>query len=382
MFPVLVGTVYIKCAMTKKVEVPRNSALEGEKRHIQGLDFLRAVAALSVCLYHFSGGALPKLTNVHMKSAFSYGWLGVDIFFVISGFIIPYSLFGKNHSLRNFTAYMMKRIIRINPPAYAAMILVLAQWFVIDYVINHNRVYTGELTWMRILNNLTFTIPITRYKWVIGIFWTLAIEFQFYIFIGLLFSYMFEGKNNRRFIFGYLLVALLQYPLHANSENFLRYSPLFAMGGLTLLYYRGALSKTHYALSLGLFAVVAYFQLNVPIALVGVLTSLAIIATNVENRLFSLIGRISYSFYLIHVLVGNTFEFIFVHVIAPDTEIKKILITVLCVVAALISAFVFNVFIEKPFIELAKRFGKSQELKKATMVCSTPQKLDSKSGLA
>ena len=289
----------------------------------------------------------------------------MDIFFVISGFIIPYSLYDKNHSLRDFGAYMFKRIIRINPPAYFAMLFVTAQWFFIDYVINHNLHYTVGINLLQILNNITFTIPITSYKWVIGIFWTLAIEFQFYIFIGIFFSFLFEGSNNWKFIVGYLMVALLQYLPHANSENFLHYSPLFSMGGLTLLYYRGRIIKMQYALSLGLFAVLAYFQLNTSITLVGILTSLAILTTSIENKIFSIIGRISYSFYLIHVLVGNTFEFILVRIITPDTEIKKILLTVLCVALALISAFVFYTFIEKPFIELAKQYGKRLALRKA-----------------
>ena len=71
------------------------SPIKTEKKYIKGLDFLRAVAALSVCLYHFSGAALPKVTNVYMKPLFANGWLGVDIFFVISGFIIPYSPAGQ-----------------------------------------------------------------------------------------------------------------------------------------------------------------------------------------------------------------------------------------------------------------------------------------------
>jgi peptidoglycan/LPS O-acetylase OafA/YrhL len=348
--------------MISEKKLAEASAFKSDKGHIQGLDFLRAIAALSVCFYHFSGAALPKLTNPYMKPIFSYGWLGVDIFFVISGFIIPYSLFGKNHSLSAFGNYMIKRIIRINPPAYAAMVLVLAQWYFIDYVINHNRFYTSRINWLTILNNITFTVPVTQYKWVIGVFWTLAIEFQFYIFIGIFFKFLFEGNNKWKFIIGYLLVALMQYLPHANSENFLHYSPLFAMGGLTLLYYRGRMTKLQYASSMALFTIVAYFQLNTWIALVGVLTSLAILMTNVENKLFSAIGRISYSFYLIHVLVGNTFEFILVRLVTPNTEFKKILLTILCVIMALASSFMFYNLVERPCIELARRYGKRQAI--------------------
>ena len=147
------------------------------------------MAALSVCLYHFSEGALSKVTNVYIKPLFASGWLGIDIFFVISGFIIPYSLLGKKYSVSQVGPYLAKRIIRINPPAYAALALVLMQWFLIDGFINHNQVYTAGITLYQLFHNMTFTVPFTQYKWVVGIFWTLAIEFQFYIFIGLCFNF-------------------------------------------------------------------------------------------------------------------------------------------------------------------------------------------------
>jgi peptidoglycan/LPS O-acetylase OafA/YrhL len=65
------------------------------KWYLPGLNSLRAVAALSVCLYHFINGGLPKVIVPITQHLFSRGALGVDIFFVIPGFIISYSLLGK-----------------------------------------------------------------------------------------------------------------------------------------------------------------------------------------------------------------------------------------------------------------------------------------------
>lgn len=330
-----------------------------DKKYVKGLDFLRAVAALSVCLYHFSGVALPKVTNVYMKPLFASGWLGVDIFFVISGFIIPYSLLGKQYSVRQIGPYLAKRIIRINPPAYAALALVLLQWFLIDRFINHNQVYTGEITLPQILHNMIFTVPFTHYKWVVGIFWTLAIEFQFYIFIGLFFNFLFESKGLLwKFVLGYAGVSLLQYLPFADFRNFFHYSSLFAMGGITMLYHQNRIARREFMTVMVLFTALAYWQLDSSITVTGVLTSVAILLTRVENKLFALIGKISYSFYLIHVLVGTTAEFVLVRVITPDTEIKKVVITLLCIVSALAGAYMFYTFIEKPFIDLAKKYGR------------------------
>lgn len=337
------------------------SPVKTEKKYIKGLDFLRAVAALSVCLYHFSGVALPKVTNVYMKPLFANGWLGVDIFFVISGFIIPYSLLGKKYSASEIGPYLVKRIIRINPPAYAALALVLLQWFLIDNYINHNHVYTGGISLPQIFHNMIFTVPFTPYKWVVGIFWTLAIEFQFYIFIGLCFNFLFESKGLLwKFVLGYAAVGLLQYVPFADFRNFFHYSSLFAMGGITLLYHQNRITKLEFAAVMLLFTALAYWQLDFLITLTGVLTSAAILLTRVENKIFALIGKISYSFYLIHVLLGTTAEFVLVRVITPDTEIKKLIITLLCVISALLGAYLFYTFIEKPFIELAKKYGKAK----------------------
>ena len=254
---------------------------------------------------------------------------------------------------------MVKRIIRINPPAYAALALVLLHWFLIDRFINHNRVYTGGITLPQILHNMIFTVPFTQYKWVVGIFWTLAIEFQFYIFIGLCFNFLFESKGLLwKFVLGYVGVSLLQYLPFADFRNFFHYSFLFAMGGITMLYYQNRIAKLEFLAVMMLFTILAYWQLDFSITVTEVLTSAAILLTRVENKLFALTGKISCSFYLIHVLVGTTAEFVLVRVIAPDTEIKKVVITLLCIVSALADAYIFYTFIENPFIELAKKYGK------------------------
>lgn len=334
------------------------SEKQAVRKNVQGLDFLRAAAALSVCLYHFSGAALPKVINIYMKPTFSYGWAGVDMFFVISGFIIPYSLMGKGYSLRHMGSYMLKRIIRINPPAYVAMFLVLLQWAIIDYVINHNLVYTGDISLPQLMHNLLFTVPFTNYKWVIGIFWTLAIEFQFYLFIGLFFSFLFESDKLWKFIVSFLIVNALQYLPFNDFRNFFHFSALFAMGGITLLYYYGRIKLLNYLLVLALFTALSYVQLGMVITAVGLITVFFIVCVQVKGAFFSLIGKMSYSFYLIHVLIGTTAEFVLIRIIHPDTELRKVVITILCIVVALVAAYIYYLLIEQPFMRLAKKYGK------------------------
>jgi peptidoglycan/LPS O-acetylase OafA/YrhL len=114
-----------------------------EKEHLGVLDFLRGFAALSVVLYHFTfgqhtqgkldgGGVLTKFFWPPLKPLFAWGHLGVEVFFVISGFVIPYSLWNVRYQVRGFFTYMLKRIVRICPPAYMAIILTIGVWLIID----------------------------------------------------------------------------------------------------------------------------------------------------------------------------------------------------------------------------------------------------------
>lgn len=147
---------------------------------------------------------------------------------MISGFVIPYSLLGKKLFSKNFFPYISKRIVRINPPAYLAMLLVLMQWYLIDYFISHHVSYTRDVTVGKLFNNILFTVPFSEQSWVFGIFWTLAIEFKFYLFIGLLFNLLFEKKNILWFIYIVMLANLMQYLPFKSSENFFHFSSLFA----------------------------------------------------------------------------------------------------------------------------------------------------------
>ena len=325
------------------------------KTYLHGLNSIRAIAALSVCFYHFTNGALPKVVIPAVKPLFSQGRLGVDVFFVLSGFIIPYSLLGKSHHISGLATYFKKRLIRINPPAYAAMLLTLGQGIFTDIFIHHNREYINQLTVGKIINNILFTVPFTDYHWITGIFWTLAIEFQFYIFIGLCFSLMFEHRHVGWFIGGYLIAQALQYVPALANDSFFQYSSLFALGGVALLWQQQRLSKLAYLGLILLFTSLAYFHLGHYGAATGLATMLAI--TLVKTRIPGLdfLGRISYSFYLLHLLIGTSSEFVLIKIISPTTVAHKLLITALAITLAIVVAAVFHRFVEQPFMRLASR---------------------------
>ncbi len=314
---------------------------------------LRGLAALSVGLYHFTGAVLPKLHVDALHAYFQNGWLGVDVFFVISGFVIPYSLLGKGYSVRKFGPYITKRIVRINPPAYVALLLVLAQWYLIDYVVSHRINYTQDVTIARLLHNVLFTVPFSEQSWVIGIFWTLAIEFQFYIFIGLLFGLLFERGSVWWLVGSMLAAGLVQYLPFQSINNFFHFSALFAMGGLTLYRHQERIGQGLFLGLLGMFAGVAYLQIGLWESVTGLITALAIYYLQWENGFTRFLGNISYSFYLVHAVVGTTCEFVLVKLFPIDLPMVRVALQGVCLLVAIITAYLFYLIIERPFMRLA-----------------------------
>ena len=66
-------------------------------KQVNIIDSLRSFAAISVCLFHFICTTVGLDYPATMSSIFSYGQNGVLVFFVISGFIIPWSMYSKNY---------------------------------------------------------------------------------------------------------------------------------------------------------------------------------------------------------------------------------------------------------------------------------------------
>src|SRR5690349_12055072 len=90
------------------------------------LDALRGIAALGVCWYHFTNGNKTFLPEGVLKSSGTFGWLGVEMFFVISGFIIPYALHRSGYRISDYGTFILKRIIRLDPPYLVAILIVIA----------------------------------------------------------------------------------------------------------------------------------------------------------------------------------------------------------------------------------------------------------------
>ena len=89
------------------------------------MDALRGVAALSVTWFHFTHGNETFLRDGLLKSSGTFGWLGLFTFFVLSGFVIPYALHRAAFQLPQLGRFLLKRIVRLDPPYFATVVVVL-----------------------------------------------------------------------------------------------------------------------------------------------------------------------------------------------------------------------------------------------------------------
>lgn len=141
--------------------------------HYPALDGIRGLAILLVVLYH----------NFSFIKYTSFGWLGVDLFFVLSGYLITGVLIATQGQKRYLSTFYMKRILRIFPLYYSVLCLLLyllprlfQNGGLFAYSLNHQVwLWTFTQNWLYI-----FTQPDA--PGLLNHFWSLAVEEQFYLF--------------------------------------------------------------------------------------------------------------------------------------------------------------------------------------------------------
>ncbi|RDG37913.1 acyltransferase [Streptomyces corynorhini] len=159
------------------------------------MDGLRILAALMVCLYHYAGrggqitdvwGQSPKELFPGLSTLAVYGCLGVQVFFVISGFVICMSSWGR--SLGDF---FRSRVSRLYPAYWAAIVLVTAACVVLPSV-------SEPLRLDEILVNMTMLQQPVGVRRVLGVCWTLWVEARFYLLFALF--VVWKGVTYRRVV--------------------------------------------------------------------------------------------------------------------------------------------------------------------------------------
>ncbi len=294
---------------------------------LRALDGLRLIAALMVALYHYGGrdgdvsrawGSSPRHEFPTLSGAFAYGCLGVEIFFVISGFVICMSGWGR--PLRSFFA---SRVARLYPAYWAAIVLVTLA-FALPWVA-YRTVSPSDF-----LVNLTMLQQPVGAQRVLGVCWTLWAEVRFYALFALF--VVLPGATRRRVVLFCAVWTLATVVTTASHVELLRvvvmpeYSSFFIGGiGLYLIHRYGHdatawgivgvsfLIGQHYAVA-GLWHPPNphYFSYRSAYAIIAVIAlgyaAVALIALGKVRwanwRWLTVAGALTYPFYLVHEHLG------------------------------------------------------------------------------
>ena len=145
------------------------------------IDGLRAIAVIPVILFHFSNDLLPG------------GYIGVDVFFVISGFLVTSIILDEyERDVFVFSNFWLRRVRRILPALMAMVLATLVAGTLIDYGANINNLGTQGLASLLSFSNISHWLIAGNY-WgsaaensALLHTWSLSVEEQFYLFFPLL----------------------------------------------------------------------------------------------------------------------------------------------------------------------------------------------------
>jgi peptidoglycan/LPS O-acetylase OafA/YrhL len=186
-------TVTRVTVVTAQVVSPRQDKNEAGVKHLVPLDGIRGLAILLVIQFHFWGLAFARahrnptlMIDIITNKFFGVGWVGVDLFFVLSGFLITGILYDAKHSDFYFRNFYARRSLRIFPLYYGFLAFVL---FVLPNF--HRLAGPGEASqlqhtqfwfWTYMANVAASVNQLhTELPLVYAQFWSLAVEEQFYL---------------------------------------------------------------------------------------------------------------------------------------------------------------------------------------------------------
>lgn len=348
--------------------------------HFYFLDGLRGLASLWVVFFHVGADSVPAfsaaLPSPLRIALFEKGSLGVAIFFVLSGFVISYSLrkvIIDADYLKNFT---LRRWVRLSPPYYASILAVIA----LNLLAAQLKGTALELPTLPVLaGHLLYLQDVLGLGQISDVYWTLCLEMQFYLlFCGLLWGAQgyskrldfsetkeqFHQRTSRlMFLVGGCAAAICPLFIEATVRPvwFVHQGYAFLLGVFAYWCWAQRLAPV---LFYGYSAVILagavvhqdYFAIMAVATAIGLLkvAQLQYLSQWLAGPVMQFLGRISYSLYLIHVPVAGATIFMGQKVLGAGL-VAESLILLGAVAGSLLSATALWWLTERPSISWSKR---------------------------
>jgi len=332
------------------------------KVQLGSLQALRAIAALMVVIFHMNVFSLPdRLGSASIWGGFNMGYAGVEIFFVLSGFIMYYIHFRDFGRPERFGRYLSKRVTRIYP----------FFWLVLVALVTLRTVGGDPFPGWRDIFVSTTLLPFQDSQ-LLGVQWTLSFEMAFYIIFSIailnvrvgilvgvvwfsacavaaLTGYSGPGAGfllssyNLLFLFG-IIAARFWDRLHGGQV------PILAFGVILFL-------------SVGLFESVGGYEYYKPLrtvlyglgaaAIIMSLVSLEASARIRAPRWLVFLGDASFALYLVHVTVMSLAALVLKKLALDD--LPPVVLGALLFSVAVAAGAIAHTLVEKPVIAMIRR---------------------------
>ncbi|MBI3231466.1 MAG: acyltransferase [Candidatus Doudnabacteria bacterium] len=359
-------------------------------QHIQELDGVRAIAIWMVLIGHlYWGFNVPDDTYDRMPrliyQIISHGWLGVDLFFILSGFLISGILLDSKHKQNYFRTFYWRRALRILPIFYLCI-------FVMSFFYGNAAYFILSLFF---LANFAAGFGVQAPHGP-GVFWSLCIEEHFYLLWPFLVKYL--SRRNLTILAGAIVILTpalrwwgvtrgMGIDAEVYSYSWFRFDGL-AMGALLAIWARSGLAtlrNSFWLAGLMLIGSVVIAIAGMPYGIMGktavgvalrytqvilvfgafVLTIVTLRGSSVisllRTRFTDISGKLSYCLYLIHLSVGDAVYNLTVtyneRLYARFGSFGWVTLRgVIILVASFAIALLSQRFIEGPFLKLKKHF--------------------------
>jgi len=351
--------------LSQKLEISYN-----HHSPLRAMEGLRGVAVFLVFLVHYSSLIEPYIVEESimvyvLHTIHRLGQVGVDLFFVLSGFLIYGTLIRKNKT--DFFQYLLRRIVRIYPTFFIIFLIYLCLSFIFP---NENKIPNDLLDGgLYIIQNLLLLPGLFDIKPMITVAWSLSYEFFYYLFIPLIIALLnlrkWTVKQRIIFWFGISILGFFYFEIYGGPDRLLMF-----ISGILLheVFENKLINPPKHLGTISLIITLTLYSFSPYLALTNVMQvgTLFILFFMVCLEAFSKnngsaiwlnispirwLGNMSYSYYLMHGLTLKACFMFIGLVMEPNKQFEAIfwIGMPLLFLATLIPSFFLFIWVEKPF---------------------------------